>query len=145
MSLSEKQKQWIHKRDAEECQFPDFEKGQLAKCGNERQLEVHHILCQRYAQGLLGMSEQEIDDPRNLILICKAHHDGVVHPDVYTALDEYRQGNKNSFKEMQENRDRIVAEGDIYWNDTYDEALKYVAEERTDAWAVRGHKWPRKK
>ena len=66
----------------------------------------------------------------------------VVHPDIYRAFKDYRSGDQDSFKKVMENRDKILVNGEIFWDSNQDETFKQTAEERS---SFCGFKWPKRK
>ena len=130
-AFTRRQVKAIRQRDNNRCQFPTYsEKSGWLICGRQDRLEVHHIIPQRYAKQVLNWSEDRIDHPKNGITLCQAHHQDVIHPDIVKAKREYGE-DRASFDKCFENRDRLVKEGYKYWNDDWDRALAYKAEENT--------------
>ncbi len=149
--LNRKQRQWILDRDDRQCQMPQYDEERgWHNCGSTDRLEVHHITPSRWGKAQ-GMTEEELDSPRNLITLCFHHHQEVIHPDMKRARDDYgrqkRRGIKkpDSFERAFKKRDEAVRRRDHYWNDLADDALREVAEERTDNYVIKGHKYPRKR
>jgi len=66
----------------------------------------------------------------------------VIHEDNIVALQEYRKGNKQAFKEMVEKRNALAEEGIPYWNTDHDAEMVEWAKERTDNAVIRGWKFP---
>lgn len=116
MAFSTAQKRWLKRRDGDRCQLPGFNGIQ---CGGG--LEEDHIIPQRYARETLGMPEEEIDSKENGITLCENHHRGhpnSKHPDAFEALNNYRAGDKDAFKNM--GKTRTDNGSDDYWNETFD-------------------------
>lgn len=149
-ALSKKQRQAILERDEYQCQFPVYDEDRgFHACGRKGRLEVHHLRPQRQGKSE-GMTEEELDRPENLLTLCYYHHQVFIHPDMEEARKDYgrqkRRGIKkpDSFKRAFQERDRKVRNGEVYWNDDWDEAMKEVAKERTDNAIIRGWKFPQK-
>ena len=138
VALTSRERLSILERDDFKCQFPMYsERRGWHICGygsksNSTNLHCHHLETQRNGGN---------NDPRNLLILCKMHHTHVIHPDVWEATQAYRAGNKDAFKEMIEKREQIIADGEIYWNDSWDIALKERATYQThqryfDGWKM---------
>ena len=128
MTLSKKVRDWVKRRDEGKCRFPvwNYQKKRYEFCLSEGKQEVHHIYPNRFSQACFGKT---FDIPTNLILLCThCHHR--VHPDVLGALKLYRT-NKNSFKLMFQERERLVALGRPYWMTMSDLLFLRIAKIRT--------------
>lgn len=145
MNVTRQQKAWVKERDNWECQFP------LSHlCFGE--IQVHHIIAQYYAQAWLGLLEMAVNSPSNLITLCENIHIGVnvrkepdvnlVHPDHFEARKKYRAGNKLAFQQVAIGHKQMTLEGLKYWNDTNDDLLKVVADERTRKKERHGSRYP---
>lgn len=131
LAFSHLQREAILQRDGLECQAP-FEHD----CGGE--LQVHHILPQRYLEKL---KVPEADFATNGITLCEHAHQ-VIHPDMEEARNKYRQGDHNSYYEMGEERNSQVEQRKIYWNPQYDRQMTVVALRNTQQAEKGGWKWP---
>lgn len=158
--ITKRQREWILRRDNDTSQMRHYseEKGWHCKdpstcsgCDSKGcPREVHHI----NPQGNGGVNR-----PQNLITLQRCEHTGktgkggivdiekefVVHPDNIQALNEYRRGNKDAYKQLIENRQEQTRRGEKYWNDDHDEEMKQTAEERTNNETMKGCKFPKKK
>lgn len=132
-AFTTEQRKAIKERDKNKCQFPAPH-----NCGG--QLEVHHILCQRYLTNL-GVDP---DFAENAITICRNAHQEKVHPDMKKARKEYRR-NKNSYREIFEQRDEMLRNREIYWNPQYDRQMQVVALRNTQRAKKEGWELPPKK
>lgn len=140
-------------RDEGECQFLERRNGKHLKCrstaiDNGRQLEVHHIKPQRTFrqwEEKHGREHPEKDSPENAITLCTYHHQAVVHPDMPEVYRQYRNGNKNAFKELFTRRDKILEEGDTYIEHRHDEQLRATAINRTELKRTQGWIFPQAK
>jgi hypothetical protein len=142
MALTDRQRKAILERDKYTCRHPD----KSFACGGK--LYVHHISCQRWSRDVLHLEWEEIDNPVNLITLCRNHHVGhprSVHPDNQIALEAYRKGNKKAFIEMAEARNAKQERGEKYWNDEYDEEMLEYARKATMRAAHKGWTFPWKK
>lgn len=130
-AFTPEQKRWFHERDNHQCQFPvDYDDTKYTPCGRPGQ-EVHHIEPQRWCKNN-GVPEEEIDSATNGILLCRDHHQNVIHgPDMPLAKANYR-ADKNSYKKAFKKREQLVEAGLKYWNDTWDHVLKKIANVRTE-------------
>lgn len=160
MAFTKRQRDWILKRDNDTSQMRHYseEKGWHCKnpstckgCGGEGcPREVHHI----NPQGNGGK-----DNPKNGIVLFRCEHVGkdgkgklvnteeefVVHPDNMKALDEYRRGNKDAYKQLLDERAEKTKRGEKYWSTDHDEEMKQTAEERTNNEIMKGRKFPKKR
>lgn len=121
MAFTQSQKDWFKRRDGGKCQLPGF---QGIRCDNKHP-EIDHVIPQRFARDTLGMSEDEINSAENGLTLCMNHHRGhpkSKHPDAFQALTDYRNGNKNAFKQLFGVRDQELDDGEDYWNKDYDAA-----------------------
>src|SRR3990167_5525194 len=85
-----KQRLAIKNRDEERCQVEDIIPHQ-----HRGRIEVHHITPQAYHYA----NDSDPDYSENAIALCQEAHQRV-HPDLKRALDNYRRGDKDSFKKM---------------------------------------------
>lgn len=160
MSLTERMRNWILKRDNNTSQMrhyteaSGFKPKNVKKCkgcnGEGCPLQVHHITTQRNG----GM-----DNPNNLITIYECEHNGrkkdgtladpdkefMVHPDMPEVFKNYRSGDKKAFQKMQKKRNEQIESGEIYWNTDHDEEMLETAKERTNNVIALGWIWPKKK
>lgn len=68
----------------------------------------------------------------------------VIHPDMQDALMNY-DGTGRTIREVFDERDRRVADGETYHNDLHDEEMLETAEERTKLAAAKGWKYPKRR
>lgn len=105
-------------------------------------LQVHHILPQSFSdRPAIGINP---NFPENMLTLCKPAHIGEtgVHPDTYEAMLQYRQGNKQAYKEMSQARSALLDQRQIYWDDSHDRQLQVMAIRNTqrakrDGWVWR--------
>lgn len=136
VELTEKQKDWVRSRDDRRCNFPisyDLSRGTYDRCGARwRQLHVHHIVPQLWAARRLGWVEQQINNPDNLITLCRDCHFRKIHgTDMNEVFAVYRD-DKTAFAKMFERRRELVAQGIPYWETEWDEILLRIAHSRSE-------------
>lgn len=158
MSLTERMRNWIIKRDNHQSQLRHYtEQGgfkpkNVELCegcdGTGCGLQVHHIDPRRNGGG---------DVPDNLITVLQCEHNGrkkkgkladpkkefVIHPDMVEVFQEYRKGDKQAFNKMGKKRQEKLDQGETYWNTDHDAEMLQTAKERTDNVTVLGWIWPR--
>lgn len=134
MCFTTKQRAWIRERDNNVCQACILGLPHSRECNGgpdtppeERRLEVHHNLPQRYAR------EHGIDPDfaENGITLSNSFHQEDIHPDMRVALVKYRRGDKKAFKQVSINRDEMLSRRAIYWNDRWDRVLSTRAVQNT--------------
>ena len=142
LALSSEQRKAIRERDSvngcPSCMFPHPPND---PCGGKR-LEVHHIVPQGYGKSI-GMTEEQLDQPTNLLLICERAHHTHVHPDMLNAKANYHL-NKGSFQEVFNERKHTLAQGEPYWNTIYDDQMKVIAKHQTRLARMRSWVFPKK-
>ncbi len=116
------------------CQFP-----LPHSCNGNRRKEEHHILPQGYCSRL-GIDP---DYAENGITVCSHAHD-IIHPDRIKARQSYHQ-DKNSFKELHQERGKLMDERKIYWNDEFDRQLEARAVYNTQHAKRKGWFFPPKR
>jgi len=120
--ITHRQREWLRNVWNNKCQGKNI--GMKHKCGND--IQFHHITPQGWSYEFLGATEEEVDNPYNLIPLCSDAHVGTrgtrdcIHPDQIEALKNYRDGDKEAFRKLQENRISMAREGNIYWNTKWD-------------------------
>lgn len=135
------------------CHFPIFTPdGDWHICGTTHEeggIEVNHILARGFASRYLEMTALEIDNPLNLIALCKYHHVGegftgeiareqpdgeptpVYHIDNVWAKKNYRGTDKpTSYDKVMQQRTRLTYEGVPYYNDFWTPMMLYIAQEK---------------
>lgn len=135
-AFTKKQREAILERDGNKCQFPE-------KHVHKGELQVHHIIPQRYAE------EVGIENPdfaENGISLCEEAHVGPqgVHPDIFQAKKKYKQ-NPNSYVEIFNQRKEKLKKKQIYWDDTWDRQMHVVAVRNTQKATREGWIFPEKK
>lgn len=139
VGFTNNQRAWILKRDQNRCQFHRNVGGVWVRCRNRKNLQVHHIIPRGWAARHLP-NHFPINGPNNGITLCDAHHVGdvdyydedfVVHPDTTVAKQSYRQGNKQAYKEMMDNRKKLNESGMPYWNTRWDWMFTRIARKQT--------------
>lgn len=129
-AFSPAQRNWFLERDDHQCQFPvDWTDNTYKPCSSQDRLEIHHRVPQRYSKEILHKFPDEIDTPDNGITLCHHHHQEFVHPDMLSARHEYGK-NKQSFQETFNKRDKLLAQGQAYWNQMYDTLFIRIIEAR---------------
>lgn len=160
MSLTERMRSWIIKRDDNQSQLRHYteKKGFKTKdvetckdCDGEGcGLQVHHIDPRRNGGD---------DVPDNLITVLQCEHNGkkkkgkladvrkefVIHEDMVEVFEEYRKGDKQAFNKMGKKRQEKLERGEVYWNTDHDDEMLETAKERTDNVTALGWIWPKRK
>lgn len=117
IGLSSKQRLAIKERDGNKCQA--VKDG--IKCGGS--LEVDHVVPKRFAEEVLGFTEEQYNSPINLLTKCFNHHRGhpkSKHPDIHIAQYQHREGDREAISRVFEKRDALIDQGLKYWNDSHD-------------------------
>lgn len=137
--LSNKQRSAILKRDGGKCQatVPHHHSP------DRYPLEVDHIIPQRYGSKL-GLEEETLDQPNNLITKCRNAHD-LKHKDRIEARDKYRETHNGSFVEMFNKRGELLEHGEIYWDASYDRTDAVRALQLTQKAKKSGWEFPEKR
>jgi hypothetical protein len=130
LEWTEKQRQWFLRRDQKTCQFVDLSSGRAKNCFNTINLHIHFITPPRY--GLkIGLSEKDLINPLNGIVVCAYHHLIFIHPDIGILARFCYKFDQESYKKIQKWHE-ILAENKVpYWNTIWDEVLKLIATIRT--------------
>lgn len=119
LALTKRERDSILERDDNRCQFP-------LKHVCRGDLQVHHVIPQRYAERL-GIPSSMYDQPENLITLCFNVHVGddpnCIHPDIRAARSDYRRGDKNAFAEAFHVREELIRARQPYWNTANDRLL----------------------
>lgn len=136
-SLNNKQREAIHIRDHNSCQFPI----QHECNSNKRTNQVHHIKNEMAAH-YANLPNEWIDAPENVITLCEHVHKEIIHPDTHLTFLQYRSGNKNAFKDMQERRRGVMEDGRDYHFNVYDDDMRARAERLTRDAKSKGWQWP---
>jgi hypothetical protein len=135
--LSKAQREFILERDGHRCQFHTYYKGRgLVRCPNTSNLHVHHIKPHRY---LAQVFKIVIETPYNLITLCKDHHFGHIHPDMREALRNYAR-DKDAISKVFLKRKDLISQNIPYWVQRWDDFLKWLAREATNAY---NKSWPK--
>ena len=131
-AYSERQREWYRRVYQNKCHFPRYDEGRgFFICGVNNKNEVHHITPTAWIRGQLPhLDPNSLDFDNGLlgILLCHSHHDDVIHPDIGGALTNYWQ-DKEGIKRTVENHKTMAMKGVIFWNNEYDDTMKYVAEQ----------------
>jgi len=94
------------------------------KCGSD--IQFHHIVPQAWSYEHLGKEEKDVDDCYNLIPLCGDAHVGArgtkdcIHPDQAEAAQQYKDGDRDAFKKLQDRRIMMARSGIVYWNNRWD-------------------------
>lgn len=120
-----RQRAWYSRVYHGVCHFPKFtDDGQIYPCGSGEHLEVHHIV----PDGWTRAQTPWIDPNETLgIVLCRAHHNGVLHPDIQEAIDNYKYDQDSFAKAIAKHRE-AASRGEVFWNDEWDEMLRAIAE-----------------
>lgn len=130
LEWSEKQRQWFLRRDENTCQFVDFSSGRAKNCFNTLNLHIHFIIPPRF--GLKnGLTESDLINPLNGIVICSFHHLNFIHPDIGILARRWYRFDQNSYKIILKWHEALAEKQVPYWNTTWDEVLKLIAKIRT--------------
>jgi hypothetical protein len=131
-AFTEKQKDWIRRRDGNRCQapFPHH-------CAdNGKKPPVHHILPDHFLQHF----HTNPDVPENGITVCQNAHD-MIHPDVPGTRRAYHQ-DKDAFKKLRDQRDAKLKQKQPYWRDTWDRAMQVIALRQTQDYETPDNPFP---
>jgi HNH endonuclease len=146
VELTDKQKNWVRDRDDNRCNFPThWTDSSYDRCGRRRlftEVHVHHIVPYSWAARRLLWTPEEINNPYNLITLCKNHHFAYVHgTDMRDIFQKYRD-NKDAYREMFARRRKLTDEGIPYWDTQWDDIFKRIAEGRTDRYVASTAEFP---
>jgi hypothetical protein len=149
-----KQRQWLMRRDTDivtglvRCQFVGYTREkELVQCpiGEHKvglsKLHAHHIYPQGFweywfSKDKMGSEYESPNQPWNGIILCAdIHHVGLlgIHPDYASARENYAW-DKDGFRKIGERHHKMTCDGEIYWNDRYDQVLYEIAAERTETY-----------
>lgn len=124
-AFTPRQRAWYSRVYSGVCHFPKFtDDGQIYHCGSDQNIEVHHIQPDGWTR-----AQEPWQDPNDTmgIALCRAHHNGVIHPDIQEARDNYRQDQQSFTKAITKHRE-YAALGKVFWNDEWDVMLRAIAE-----------------
>jgi len=130
--LGKYQRLWVLERDGYCCQhfsYDDVLKTWL-QCQEIEDLHVHHIFPVRWMRYHYPWIDPH--RPHNLITLCgRTHHLGQegVHPEMYRALMQYRDGDKLAFDDAVNMHRELTEHGEVYWDTTHD--LQYIYRARS--------------
>ncbi len=139
VGFTQNQRAWILRRDGNRCQFHRNVCGVWVRCRNTQNLQVHHIVPRGWAARHFP-HKFPINGSLNGVTLCDQHHVGdvdyedetyVIHPDTAEAKRGYRNGNKNAYNDMMDNRRTLNEKGIPYWNTTWDWMLARIAKKQT--------------
>lgn len=75
MPLTKKQREWVLERNGGKCQYCyKGDDGKWYMCGSTEDVEVHHILPEKFAEK--NVKSTDPNRAGNLISICASHHTG---------------------------------------------------------------------
>lgn len=129
--FTQKQKEWIKKRDNYECQFVNLDENPPKICGSNDYLEVHHIIPVAYANLFYNMPEEEINIPENGILLCKKDHLEKIHPDFGVVAKRQYKFTDESYDRVFNQHLALAKEGVPYWQTDWDSMLSMIARTKT--------------
>lgn len=143
--LTAKQREWVIDRDNNDCQGRTVMMSH--RCLHD-ELQVHHIQPQLHSYEN-GAAEVDVDSPENLITLCSVAHvdsrgdnPNAIHNDQYAVKCEYREGNKNAFKDMQDRRAQLMRQGQQYWNSHFDRGMLAYAKDATRKFVQKNRPFP---
>lgn len=131
VGYTQKQKEWIKKRDNYECQFVNLDDEPPKICGSNDYLEVHHILPVAYATLFYNMPPEEINVAENAILLCKECHLKKIHPDFGILARRHYKFSDESYDRVLTQHTALAKEGVPYWQTDWDSMLSMIARLRT--------------
>ena len=144
------------------CAFPVVKDGKFYLHGFVKEVHIHHIMPKGYAWNVLGWDKDKINSVFNAIPLCPLHHNGkgardmtnVIHPDMEHARRTY-QGKEHppTYDDAFAEREKLMAAGQTYWNESYDQALAGKAKEvyhsylnwQLEKWKEIRDPWPERK
>ena len=139
MAYSASQKDWFRRVFKGKCQGSAI--GMKHECGPD--IQLHHIEPQAWGYENLGKIEEQIDTQDNGIYLCGDAHVGkrgtedCVHTDQLHTLQEFRDGDKQAFDDLQNKRVAMAQSGVIYWNDKWDSNMVRRTKDRVDQYLKR--------
>ena len=166
--LTKKQRDWVKRCYSDEngvvrCHFPVWEGDKWRLCGSPESPQANHVIPQGYAREVLYWTQEQTNNPRNLIINCGYHHIGngyngtlewrdevvpVYHPDNVFARRRYKGKTKpTSYDIVFKARHGRVEQGESYWNLDWTEHLLEIAREKVE-WYMRENpldKWPKRR
>lgn len=127
-SYTPKQRAWWLRVYDNQCAFPRYDEARgWYPCGSTEKLEVHHITPSAWIK-----AQMPWQDPNEIIMeegimgivICRWHHDQVIHPDIGDALRHYHDvEGTNTIKEAVSKHQEMSVRGDKFWEDQFDQML----------------------
>lgn len=141
VGFTQNQRNWFLSRSAisnkgvPRCEAYHFNifKMKWERCSATRNLQVHHIVPRGWARKHMPKSFMLNGSMNGIVLCGDSCHCGKngVHPDTYEALQKYRKGNKNAFKEMMDERRIKNNKGIPYWNTRWDMQFARICRKAT--------------
>ena len=123
------QRKWILRRDNSECQFINLDTGE--KCRSKSHIEVHHISPVIYSYEFLKWTPEQVNDPENLICLCRNHHQRNIHPDFGIIAKKQYRYTKITYNLAAKRHKVLAKKGVPYWQPQWDEILRMTARIRT--------------
>lgn len=140
VGFTQKQKDWIKKRDSHRCLFRQKIDGGWVQCSESEDLHIHHIIPKTWALHNIPYGFK-VNGPLNAVTLCSFHHVGynapidqlpyIVHPDVEKVRLAYTNGDAEAYNRMRDIRRELIDAGVPYWNPEYDWYFSLVARELT--------------
>lgn len=133
--MSKAQREWILRRDSSRCQKFRYLNGVWVQCSQKSVLHVHHIFPKTALMTWFPTSDPHT--PYNLLALCgDNHHNGPegVHPDISTALKDYRRGDKQAYQLTFDARAISIKKGRFYHNTIWDLLFLRRALQNTEAY-----------
>jgi hypothetical protein len=143
VEITKSQREYILDRDEHHCHFPIRHTSETYRpCRLADNLEIHHITPYRWAQVRLNWETDEINNPNNLLTLCRFHHRRVIHPDLYQAQMNYGALGKEAFEQVFSYRRTLTDKGIPYWFAIYDDVFQRIAHRQTVNMELAGREWP---
>ena len=133
-NISFRQKEWLRHVWNNKCAASSL--GMKHKCGND--IQWHHVIPQGWAYEHLGMTEDQIDEPYNMIPLCGDSHVSArgtldsIHNDQLDVAKDFRAGNRFAYGQLQERRITMAQSGVPYWNQRWDSNMAGLVRAKID-------------
>jgi len=128
---TEKQRQWIFRRDNFQCQFIILTEEEPRKCKSNKNLQIHHIVPVDWSYEVLKQTPEQVNRPENLITLCEYHHMNFIHPDYGIIARKGYLYDEESYKKIEQWHKALMQAGIPYWVTDWDCILKIIARIRT--------------
>ena len=131
LGLTPKQREWVLRRDENQCQFIVLGNGEPYKCRSEVSLQVHHISPKEYSFITLGWKDKQVNSPENCITLGKIHHLEYVHFDYGVMARKLYKYSGESYSMIGVWHKALAKEGVKYWIPYWDDMMRMTARLRT--------------